>query len=176
MRKHPNKVTILADYLEKVRQLWHDFMFTSSEDDFPLLASMLRSNLIPNSQSVEALRYILKKGTVSIPNDIDNRTLEENGLYDNLEFLLTDMDMFSDFDWANKCKALIIKFISEHPISESLAEAIYSNFNSEYYAWDMGSYLDNLFRTNSLKKQEYLTIANANSNIGKPSKIQSLYT
>ncbi|MCK4783554.1 MAG: hypothetical protein KAV87_07380 [Desulfobacteraceae bacterium] len=174
LRAHPDKVIILNGKPEKVRKLWHDYLFTGAENDFPVIASMLRGRLIPPEQNDECMRHLILIGTAAVPNEIDNSTMEEHGFYRQLEDFLVNTHQFSQFEWANKCKALVIKHIADHPLSEQLARAIYQNYDLGYHPWHMASHLNDLFRTNAAKRDEYIALSTAHPDIGRPGHIPSL--
>jgi hypothetical protein len=85
------------------------FLFVGGRDDFSLLAAMLRAGLIPPAEHEEAFLHLLRKGVAFVPNNLDHRTLKERGFYTCLEKFLTENHLFSNFDWANTTKALVIQ-------------------------------------------------------------------
>jgi len=174
LRAYPEKTVILEGYPELLRKLWHNYLFITSANDFPIIASLFRNRLIPSKQIGECLRHIISKGISDVPNDLDNATLEENGFYRQLEDILINTRKFSNFEWANKSKSIVVKHIAEHPISVELARIIYDTFYSEFHPWHMASHLDKLFSTNSEKLNEYISIADSHEDIGWPSHIPSL--
>lgn len=174
LRTHPERILILDGQPERVRRLWHEFLFVGVGNDFPILSALLRTHMIPPEQIDECIRHLIRKGTAAVPNDVDNVTLEENGFYRALEDILVNTHLLSQFDWANKCKPIVVKHIAEHPLTEGLARAIYSNYDAGYHPWHMASHLDDLFRTNEVKRNEYIAIAGAHADIGRPGHIPSL--
>jgi len=174
LRVYPDKAILLNGHPEKVRKLWHDYLFTGAENDFPVIASTLRHRLIPPEQNDECMRHLVTTGTAAVPNDIDSRTMEENGFYRQLEDVMVNTHLFSQFEWANKCKFLVVKYIAEHPLSVELARKIYRYYDLENHPWDMASHLNDLFRTNSSKRGEYIAISLAHPDIGCPRHIPSL--
>jgi hypothetical protein len=174
LRVHPDKAILLEGHPEQARQLWHDFLFGDNSSDFPLLASMVRVGLIPDAQREEAFRHLIRKGIEFVPNDIDHLTLEEHGFYVCVEKFLIEAHLFSNFEWANKTKALVIKYLSEHALTVPVAATIYTNYNVENHPWHMAEYLDQFFQSNEGKKQEYIAIANTHEAIGRPAYIPSL--
>jgi len=174
LKVHSDRVLLLQGYPEKARKIWHDYLFTGADNDFPLLASMLRTHLIPPEQVDEALRHLIVRGAASVPSDIDNRTIEEHGFYRQLENVLVTMNLLSQFDWANKMKSLIVKYLAEHPISVDIARSIYRTFDAAHHPWHLATHLDDLFRTNAAKRDEYIAIAATNPDIGRPGHIPSL--
>jgi hypothetical protein len=173
-RARPDRVAILRGHPEKIRRLWHEHLFAGTEDDFPPLASLIRLGLLPEEQSEEAFRHMIRRGTAHLPNNIDNVILEARGFYTQLKYILVDEHLLSDFDWANNTKGLIIKFLAEHPISVDVAREIYLNFRGPHYAWHAANVLNDFFRTNAAKKAEYSAFIDIEDGIGRPGAIPSL--
>ncbi len=174
LRAHPDKVTILTGHPERIRRLWYEDLFTANKDDFPLLASLVRSGLLPTEQTEEAFRQVISKGTAYVPNAPDNLSLEGAGYYRQLEYLLVNNNLLSAFSWANKTKDLIIKYLNEHPVSLDIARSIYRGFNSVYFSRDLARDLDEFFRANPIKKTEFLAFVSRDNEIDRPSAIPSL--
>ncbi len=174
LRRHTDKAQLLSGRPEAIRRLWHDFLFRGYLNDFPLFSSLIRLRLIPEAQRREACRHVIKRGIAGVPNTVDSAVLEDCGFFVELEDILVNGDEINSFDWANTSKELIVKYISEHPMSQGIARCIYRNFNSANFPWHLAEMLDGLFRANAGKRAEYLTLKGAHEDIGIPSKIPSL--
>jgi hypothetical protein len=172
LKIHPDKCGILSTRSDSVRRLWHEKMFASSFDDFPLLATLIRNGLVPDPQIREMFVKVLEKGPMNTPNEMDNRTLIEKGFYGCLEEVA--IANLSFFDWANRTKNLFIKHLSDNPITMALATKIYDVFNSTYYPWHMAESLTEFFRVNDSKRNEYIQMVNENPSVGFPNNIQTL--
>ncbi|BDV00140.1 hypothetical protein TDMWS_02250 [Thermodesulfomicrobium sp. WS] len=109
-----------------------------------------------------------------LPNDLDLKTLVTHGFYQALEEAITDDNLLSSFNWANSNKELVIKYLSDNPISQNVALAIYRAFNSEHYAWHLAEYLNRFFAQNQNKRAEYRAFIGGDPYIGVPQAINSL--
>jgi hypothetical protein len=174
LREYPDKVYILQNQPQKVRLIWHDGIFDRFHNDFSLLCSLLRASLIPQDQIEEAVSLAVKASASHLPPDVDLQTLIQNGYYVLLEKTIVEQRLMSSFDWANSNKELIVKYLSENTISRGVAEAIYSAFNGEHFAWHLAEYLNRFFSQNPNKKAEYLAHTGGDPNIGVPSALPSL--
>jgi len=173
-RAHPDKVSFLRENPEKVRRLWHELLFTNLSNDFPLLASMLRTRLIPSEQIEESLSRLIRRGLVGIPEGIDSAALEEHGFYEILERMIVSEHLMSGFDWANRSRSIIVTYLSEHPISIDLAKEICEIFNSANHPWHLASDLNSLFENNPTKKTEFREIVTTTPNLLLPVCFRSL--
>jgi hypothetical protein len=174
LRTHPERIMILDSHPEKVRRLWHEFLFVDATNDFPVVAGLLRNGLVPAEQIDECLRHLIHKGTAAVPNDVDNVAMEGNGFYAILEDILVNTRLLSQFNWANRCKPVVVKHIAEHPLSVELARAIYQNYDAGYHPWHMASHLNDFFAANEEKRNEYIAISDTHVDIGRPGHIPSL--
>jgi len=175
LRKHPDRSYILQNNHQKVRQIWHDYLFRAIDDDFPLLGSFLRLSLIPADQLQEALSLVVSIGTQYVPSEVDDRTLSDHGFYEVLEnAIINGHALQGPFDWSNKTRGLIVKYLSEHPITRDLAIEIFNAFNGQYYPWHLAEYLNNLFQNNPAKKAEYLAHVGGDPYIGVPLSLTAL--
>lgn len=174
LRQNHSDIPILQSHPQKVRQLWHDYLFAGAEDDFPILGALLRHNLIPQDQLLEALQHIANKEIGHIPNELDNATLVQHGFYAALEQVMISPNALNSFDWANGCKALIVKYLADHTISRSVAFAIFQTFNSPYYPWHLRTYLNEFFQNNPAKKREFEGHLGGDPPVGRPVHLSSL--
>ncbi len=175
LRRYPEKVYILIDQPQKVRLIWHDYLFNrSSYNDFPLLCSLLLASLIPQEQIPEAIASAVTSGSSHLPTELDLRTLLAHGYYAAIEKTISEGKILESFNWANANKEMVIKFLSENPISRGIAYAIFQAFNSPNYAWHLAEYLNRFFAQNPNKKAEYLAYIGGDPYIGAPQAIPSL--
>ena len=174
LRENPADVYVLQNQPNKVRQLWHEFLFTSGQEDFALLAALLRQNLIPAGEIAEAMEYTVEKPIDHVPNAIDSTTLDQHGFYAALEQTIADTTWLRDFDWANGSKALVVHYLAQRAITREVALAIYSVFNGAHHPWHLRDDLNEFFRANPTKKQEFDNHLGSNPAIGRPTHIASL--
>ncbi|WP_281751220.1 hypothetical protein [Thermodesulfomicrobium sp. WS] len=175
LRQHPERAYVLQDQPQKVRLIWHDLLFNGSRyNDFAVLCSFLRASLIPPEQIPEAIKCAVNSVADVLPNDLDLKTLVTHGFYQALEEAITDDNLLSSFNWANSNKELVIKYLSDNPISQNVALAIYRAFNSEHYAWHLAEYLNRFFAQNQNKRAEYRAFIGGDPYIGVPQAINSL--
>jgi len=128
LRRFPQHTSALVQFPAAIRQLWHDVLFTGNQNDFPILASLLRLSLIPPDERQEAIRWICMRGTNAVPDPADEPILDQNGLYDEIERAIVVQNKLNDFDWANKSKSLVISYLSRRPISREVALKLSENF------------------------------------------------
>lgn len=175
LRQYPERAYILQDQPQKIRLIWHDLLFDGSRhDDFAVLASFLRASLIPPEQIPEAIKRAVNSGSNKLPNDLDLKILVTHGFYQALEEAITNENSLDSFKWANSNKELVIKYLSDNPISRNVALAIYQAFNSQHYAWHLAEYLNRFFAQNPNKRTEYRAFIGGDPYIGVPQAINSL--
>jgi len=100
LRAYPQHAPALGGFPANIRQLWHDFLFTTSNDDFPLFATLLRTGLIPQAEVQEAVRRIVSRSHSSVPTGLDEDTLRQSGFFDEIERGIVVDDKLADFAWA----------------------------------------------------------------------------
>lgn len=174
LREHPDKVYILQNQPRKVRLIWHDYLFDKFHSDFSLLGSLLRASLIPQDQIEEAILLAIKASASQLPSEVDLQILIQHGYYVLLEKMIVDEELMDRYNWANSNKELIVKYLSDNPISLGVAHAIYKAFIGPHYAWHLAEYLNRFFVQNPNKKAEYLAHRGEELHVGIPSKLPSL--
>jgi hypothetical protein len=79
------------------------------------LGSLLRLHLIPEGERSEALQHVIRRGLRHLPNDIDFETLAGHGFLDELEELICEENLLSEFGWANRSAGLVVKLLDARP-------------------------------------------------------------
>jgi hypothetical protein len=174
LRQQSDKVYILQNEHQKIRQIWHDEIFSSYfKNDIPLLCSLLHASLIPQNEIPETMARAIKVGLHQLPTDPDLETLIQYGFYIELEKAIVD-GLLDNFSWANNNKRLIGKYLSDKRISREIAGALYHAFLGEYYAWHLAEYLNDFFSQRLDKKAEFLIHLGGTPAIGIPMGLPAL--
>lgn len=159
IRQFPQHVTILHDDAPVVRQLWHQHLFTTPNQDLPLFAALLRNNLIPEAEKDEAFAHIIPKLDGSIPSPVDDVVLRDQGFFQVFEQRAFEAGLLNDFGWANRNDRFIAWYIDSHPISLLAARAICQEFAGGFYPFDVRATLSQLFLGNQPKRDEFAAMA-----------------
>ena len=173
IRGYSDKCGFLSGHPDRVRRVWHEFLFVKSHgNNFALMAALLRSGLVPDGEIEEMFECVLRKGITELPNAVDDLILIEKGFYKSLEKIA--LEKMPYFDWANNSRDLVIKYLTDYPITVEMARRIFSVFSSTNHPWHLAESLNDFFRINAAKKHEYIDITKVHNEIGIPDKIKSL--
>ena len=154
LRSYPSDVGILNGHLAETRQLWREKIFEDSFNDFPLFVSLLHNNLIPVDEKEEAYGIVLEKSN-GTPSGTEDHTLRAQGFYIYLHEHLITNDNISRWSWSNPKRTIITHYILTTPITEDIAVSLSSTFDARYHPFDLASSLNNMFRDNPNKVEEF---------------------
>lgn len=103
----PSRLQHFLQYEEIIRKTWRVHLFKGSKVSLPLLASLLRFNVIPADSRIRLYLKIITKGFDINIRESDFEVLLEKGfmqqLRQSLFFEHHEMGMLlNDFEWANK--------------------------------------------------------------------------
>lgn len=81
LRLFPNNINLLKNEKKYIRELWHDDLFCKWNDDFPILCSLIRNMIIPDSEVYEALEKALERNGNHTPEEKQLSELKKHNFF-----------------------------------------------------------------------------------------------
>lgn len=160
----PNAVTCFKEETQFIRSLWKD-QFYNSYKIYPLFISMLRNELIPESEKREAIEHVVSTVNDSIflhLEQVDLLALQECGFFEIFYDIAFGIPKISNFDWVRENRNIIELYIKLHGLSHEMVQVLNSTFTSQYTPWKLGDTIKELFEERPKIREEYIRLSEEN--------------
>ena len=159
---YPKLINYFSGEPTFIRQLWFDLLYSVLFiNENRIFCALLRNNLIPSDQVIEAIdRFILKSSSwIEEINDSDLIVLKENRFFERLKDYIFKKNDFLNFEWANKKVNLIIFCLKFCDFDADMVQEITSTFSSSHFPFKLCNHLKTFFNENKTQRENYLLIA-----------------
>lgn len=171
IRSFPDKIQYLNLDEAFIRELWYNKLFSNSNDDFKVYAGLLQNNLIRTQDIEEANQRIVNRLGAHTPDTHAKIVLEQNGFYEKLKSrIFPDGGIFA-FSTANRLTQLIVHYIENFDLDESIVRAICGTFTNPYKPNTLQNRLRTYFANRPSKKQEFNDIVNGLAGLEIPDRL-----
>lgn len=145
---------------EGVRNLWRTKHSSSDINIYSMLATLLRNNLIIDEDKSEAFEHIIHNSD-KLDAEMDYDTgmcLLEYGFFEKLkDRLFGEFALINSFDWSNKNRDIVIKYIASYGLDKEIVSALNSTFSSQTHPFKLKDSLV-YFLSSSPYKEKYIEI------------------
>jgi hypothetical protein len=136
--------------------LWYSILLHDQDpNDIKVYCSLLRNQLIPDNQIVEAHTKILSRFYDVQLSEDSFETLKSTGFFDIFHKKAFLDRSISNFDWANRNSTTIVFYLGKFPIDDEVASTLQRTFDVENHPWTLKSGLAHFFQENEGKKKEF---------------------
>lgn len=159
LRTRPQLTVLFAGNAVLTRRLWRQVLFVHGGRDLAILATMLRSNMIPAVEIQEAITKAIKSASSEIPSAGDLHVLSANGYELCLVGHAFTERAVNSFDWGNANAALVSWYVATYPITDVIARTLCSVFSGPPYPFTAHTSLAAMFQANPPKRAELAQLA-----------------
>jgi len=142
---------------QEIRNLWKTKL-RRSRDPLKIYSSMLRNQLIPETEIFEANQHFAKH--LKYTHDLgDHSTLKAAGFGKQLhQILFKDQNVNNIHYWKylQEHHKVVRDYVEFYPLEDDVVTIITKEYNSSYHSYYLKAELEELFKKDSKKKQEYL--------------------
>lgn len=174
LRADPTLVPTLANGAPQIRNLWFDRLFSTFRQDLAIYCALLRNGLIPAAELNEAHERVIRRWRNEIPAGQCFDQLRASQFFQHLERIAFELTLIDQFDWGNRNSDFVAWYVDNHPLNRTIVRGIASTFSVPNFPFELRDALDELFRANPAKRDEFHTIATA-ERISLPQHIASLH-
>lgn len=146
-----------------IRYMWNKF---SHENDYKILLNLIKNNLIPNEELEECFTYMfenVESALFSIQdsfyepfNEFEIDILKNTSFFEIFYSLaFKQMRIGGDFNWGNRNKHLVIRYLEEFKMDNTIAVALNNCKSALYPPWHLNSLLNDFFERNSEEEDKY---------------------
>lgn len=158
--RHPERILFFNKHPTLIRELWRKHLFSSNRADLPTFAALLRNNLIPSGELVEACQRTVSSLNGDVPSALDTPCLVNSGWVRALrDYAFGQPCKVNEFAWGNRNAAAIQWLLMHEPIAGDVAEKLCSTFSAPPYPFMVCDTLRNFFAQNAAKKAEFQAAA-----------------
>jgi len=159
LRKWPESVGYLSAYPAQIRLLWHSDLFQQNHKDLNIYAALLRNNLIPPEQLVEANSRAVQGLRGELPQAADIDALARSGFFAALRSKAFEDQLVDQFSWGNANAPTIAWYVLNFTLDSVVVRSICSAFGREPYPFEVRDALKQVLSPGSPKRIEFERLA-----------------
>lgn len=170
---NPKYVSFFADESTFIRSLWYEILPNYHRQIYPVYCSMLGQSLIPNDQIDESIEHIINGIGMRAPSAPYIQTLKQIGFFKVFYKIAFEKDRLWNFRWSNSNKNLIVFYLKNFELDETVVACLCENFSKEKHPFELAKSLCVFFEENDLKRKKAVLIIIQNS-IKEPTFIEPI--
>lgn len=153
----------LLDYFDldesEIRYFWYEKLDARYEKELDIICYLINRGSIREEEKTELLLKLLTNCYSEISKD-NFECLKQYGFFEF--FGANAFGKISNFDWANSHRDIILFYIETFGLQEIVVKNICLEFNQSQHAWHLRDALNEFFKKNTTKKEEFIEIAREN--------------